>query len=121
MKAVFLIALLTLLSGLGDAVGFVFAAKVWREGTFDAVAALKSASGFQFGVLMYWCAARQLNAHGIVAPEVQTTFWFAATIVGVAAMSGQFLRWSPFDRLAGVAVLLGIAGLMLRTARITAN
>jgi hypothetical protein len=119
MEAMFLIGLFTLLSGLGDAIGFVYAGKVWREGAFDVAAALKSAGGFQFGVFMYWCAARQLNAQGVVAPEVQTTFWFAATIVGVAAMSGQFLRWTLFDRAMGIAVLLGIAGLMLRTARAT--
>jgi len=117
MEAVFYIALFTLLSGLGDALGFVYAGKVWQGDTFHAMNALKSAAGFQFGVFMYWCAARHLNAHGVVDAEVQTLFWFAATIVGIALMSGQFLRWSTVDKGTAVAVLIGITCLMLRTAR----
>lgn len=117
MESVLLIVLFTLLSGLGDACGFVYAGKVWEGDVFNGVNALKSAAGFQFGVFMYWCAARHLNAQGVVDAEVQTMFWFAATIVGIALMSGQFLRWSLVDKGTAVAVLVGITCLMLRTAR----
>ena len=117
MSGLFYIVLFTLLSGLGDAFGFVFAGKVWQQGDFSLANALKSAAGFQFGVFMYWCATRHLNAQGVVDAEVQTLFWFAATIIGIALMSGRFLRWAPLDQATAFAVLAGITCLMLRTAR----
>ena len=66
---------------------------------------------------MYWLALRSLTTHGIVAVEVQTLFWLAATIIGIALLSGQYLRWASFDQAAAVVVLLGIGWLMFRTAR----
>jgi hypothetical protein len=116
MEIILFIALFTLLSGAGDALGFVYAGKVWDNGQFQWVAAAKSALGFQFGVLMYWCAVRHLQASGVVAVEVQTLFWFGATIIGIALLGGQFLRWPLIDQLAAGGVLSGIAWLMFRTA-----
>jgi hypothetical protein len=118
VQSILPIALFTLLSGLGDALGFVHAGRVWQSGSFDAGEALKSAAGFQLGVFMYWFAARHLAAQGVVAPEIQTLFWFSATIIGIAAISGHFLRWPPVDQAAAVAVLLGIGWLMVRTANV---
>jgi hypothetical protein len=117
MESILLIAVFTLLSGLGDAHGFVHAGRVWDGSRFDWIEALKSAAGFQFGVFMYWFAVRHLAMQGVVAPEVQTLFWFSATIIGIAALSGQFLRWQLVDQAAAVAVLIGITWLMVRTAR----
>jgi hypothetical protein len=110
------IALFTLLSGAGDAQGFLHASRVWNDGNFQWLAALKSAAGFQFGVLMYWFALRELQASGVVAVEVQTLFWFGATIIGVALLGGSFLRWPVVDQVAAAAVLAGIVWLMYRTA-----
>lgn len=117
METILCIALFTVLSGVGDAWGFVHAGKVWNGGEFHWLTALKSAAGFQFGVLMYWFALRHLQASGVVAVEVQTLFWFGATIIGVALLGGQFLRWPLADQLAACAVLLGIGWLMFRTAQ----
>ena len=116
METLLLVAVFTLLSGIGDAQGFLHASRVWNSGEFQWVAAFKSAAGFQFGVLMYWFALRHLQASGVVAVEVQTLFWFGATIIGVALLSGSFLSWPVADKLAAVAVLAGIAWLMFRTA-----
>jgi len=116
MATIVCIVLFTLLSGVGDALGFLHAGRVWNDGQFQWLAALKSAAGFQFGVLMYWFALRHLQASGVVEVEVQTLFWFGATIVGVALLGGQFLRWPMADQLAALAVLAGIGWLMFRTA-----
>jgi len=43
---------------------------------------------------------------------------FAATIIGIAAMSGHFLRWPLADQALAVALLLGIGWLMVRTAEV---
>lgn len=116
MWTALMVALLTALCGFGDALGFIHAGRVWHEGRFVWSEALKSALGFQFGVAMYWLALRELTAHGVIAPETQTLFWFGATIIAVALMSGQFLRWHFADQLVAAAVLSGIGWLLARGA-----
>ena len=54
MSSIALIVLFTILSGLGDAEGFVHASRVWQDGRFVWSEALKCFAGFQFGMLMYW-------------------------------------------------------------------
>jgi hypothetical protein len=116
MGSVMLVIVLTLLCGLGDALGFIHAGRVWQQGEFAWREALKSALGFQFGVAMYWLALRELTRWGVVSPEAQTLVWFGATIVGVAALSGQLLRWHPADQAVALVVLAGIGWLLFRTA-----
>ena len=81
--------------------------------------ALFSAACFQFGVAMYWIALRMLSAWSVVSTEAQTLVWFAATIIGVAILSGQFLRWQALDQSIAVGVLAGIAWLLARTGSTT--
>ena len=114
--SIFLIALFTVLSGVGDAQGFIHAGKVWDNGHIDWSHALKSAAGFQFGVIAYWLVLRLLIPYGVVAVEVQTLFWFGATIIGIALLSGQALNWPAVDQIVACAVLLGIGWLLYRTA-----
>lgn len=116
MTSVLLIASLTILCGIGDAQGFIHAGKVWQGERFDWAHALKSAAGFQVGVVTYWIVLRQLATHGVVAVEVQTLFWFVATIIGVALLSGQVLHWPLIDQAVAGCVLAGVGWLMYRTA-----
>jgi hypothetical protein len=111
------IAFFTALSGLGDAEGFIHASKVWQDGRFVWIEALKCIAGFQFGMLMYWLALWKLNSHGVVAVEIQTLFWFSATIIGVAVLSGRAMRWPMIDKAVAVAVLTGIGWLLCRGGR----
>ena len=111
------IVMFTVLSGLGDAEGFIHASKVWQDGRFVWIEALKCIAGFQFGMLMYWLALWKLSSHGVVAVEVQTLFWFAATIIGVALLSGRILRWPAIDKAVAVTVLTGIGWLLCRGGR----
>jgi len=117
MNSVVLIAVFTVLSGLGDAEGFIHASKVWQEGRFVWREALKCIAGFQFGMVMYWLALWKLSDHGVVAVEIQTLFWFAATIVGIAVLSGRLVSWPAIDQAVAAAVLLGIGWLLYRGAR----
>src|SRR5688500_14675383 len=87
MGSMVLIGMFTVLSGLGDAEGFIHASKVWQDGRFVWVEALKCFAGFQFGMIMYWLALWKLASYGVVTVEIQTLFWFTATIVGVALLS----------------------------------
>jgi hypothetical protein len=65
---------------------------------------------------MYWLALRHLGAQGVVAFEAQTLFWFGATIIGIAILSRQFVRWPLPDQIIAVGVLIGIGSLLRRTA-----
>ena len=116
MGTTLLILLFTMLSGIGDALGFIYAGRVWQGGQFHGIEALKSACAFQVGVAMYWLALRHLEAQGVVAVEAQTLFWFGATIIGIAVLSRQFIRWPLPDQAIAVAVLFGIGWLLYRTA-----
>lgn len=108
----------TLACGAADALGFVHAARVWQGGSFVGREALYSAACFQFGVAMYWIALRTLSAWGVVSTETQTLVWFAATIICVAILTGQFLRWQMLDQTVALGVLVGIAWLLARTGSV---
>lgn len=105
---------ITLVSGLGDSLGFIYAGKMWRSGDLVLSELGKLALGFSVGISSYWLAAKYLNEFGVLAPETQTLIWFGATIVGVAFISGQFLQWQAIDQIVAVVVLLGIAWLLFR-------
>jgi hypothetical protein len=106
---------LTILSGIGDSQGFLYAARIWTEDGFHGPNMAKSGLGFGFGILMYWIALRGMRALGVVSPEVQTGIWFAVTIAGVALLSGRFLQWQPVDRLVAAGVLAGLGWIVVRT------
>lgn len=116
LPSVFLIVAFTLLSGLGDAAGFVFASRVWSDGRFMWVEAVKCLAGFQFGMVMYWLALWKLTEYGVESAELQTLFWFVVTIIGVALMSGKVVAWAALDLTVAGAVLMGVCFLMYRGA-----
>ncbi len=109
-----LMIVFTLLSGVGDALGFIHAGRVWKGDQFLWSEALKSFLGFSAGGFMYWMALRYLTGFGIASAEIQTLFWFGVTLVGIALLSGQFVRWHSVDQVIAVAVLAGIGWLLIR-------
>jgi hypothetical protein len=115
-KQLLLIIGLTLLSGVGDSQGFIHAAKMWQGGKLVVSEFGKSALGFSIGIGTYWLAVKYLNALGVLSPEKQTLVWFGITIVGVALISGKFLRWQTVDQLIAIVVLFGISWLLFRTS-----
>jgi hypothetical protein len=114
-KLSLLIIGITLLSGIGDSLGFIHAAKMWQGGKLVLSEFGKSALGFGIGISSYWLAVRHLKELGVLSPETQTLLWFAVTLIGVAFISGKFLRWQTIDQIVAVAVLLGIGWLMFRS------
>jgi hypothetical protein len=114
MRSVILIAVFTALAGLGDAKGFIHASRVWQDGSFMWMEAGKCAAAFTFGMAMYWLSLWKLAGHGVVAVEIQTLFWFVATIVGVALLSGRIASWPLTDQAVAACVLTGIGWLLYR-------
>jgi hypothetical protein len=119
VSSILFIAVFTVLAGLGDAQGFIHASKVWQDGSFVWMEAFKCIAGFQFGMLMYWLALWKLSGHGVVAVEIQTLFWFVATIVGVAVLSGRMLSWPVVDQAVAVSILSGMGWLLYRGANLS--
>jgi|SRR3989344_219305 len=112
---VFVIIVLTLLSGFGDSRGFLHSAKIWQGDKLILKEVAQSAMGFLLGIVAYWYAVRFLQQIGVVSAEMQTLLWFSVTIIGVAAASGQFVHWGLVNQTIAIAVMLGIGVLIFRT------
>src|SRR5947209_3531983 len=112
---VVLIILLTLLSGLADAQGFIHAANAWGSGKIIWQEALTALLGFGAGAVCYILVINFLKQAGVVSAEIQTLLWFSVAIVGVAVISGKFLHWQLLDQFVGLVVLCGVAWLLFRT------
>ena len=106
---------LTLLSGICDAQGFVYAARMWQDGALVKTAAVKSLLYFMVGMTVYLCSLRFLQQVNVVSPELQSLFWFSVTLIGVAVINGRAAQWSGVDRLVALLVLCGIGWLLIRT------
>jgi hypothetical protein len=115
VKLLLIIIVISVFSGLADSQGFIHASKVWANNKLVWNEVGKSALGFAVGITLYWIVLKYMNAAGIVAPEIQTLIWFSITILGVAIISRSFFRWQIIDQIVGVAVLAGVAWLMVRT------
>lgn len=109
-----LVLAITVVSGLADARGFLYAAQIWHDGALSPGALARSAAGFAVGISLYYVGLKLQTALGIRAPELQAASWFAVTLIGVAVTSGRFTTWRPVDQLVAVLVLVGIGWLMFR-------
>ncbi len=105
---------LTVVSGLFDAEGFLYASRIWQQGVFDLGALWRSAASFAVGISIYFVMLRSLDQLGVNAAEVQTLLWFGVTLVGVALLRGTFFAWPRVDQAVAVLVLAGIAALLVR-------
>jgi len=110
-----IIILLTIFSGLSDAQGFLHAARIWQGNGLIWGELGRSALGFVVGIALYWVALRSMNAVGITSPEIQTIGWFGVTLIGVAFVSGSFIKWTFVDQAVTLIVLIGIGWLIFRT------
>jgi hypothetical protein len=110
-----IVLVLIVLSGFGDSLGFVYAAKIWREDTISWINVGKSALGWSTGIALYVVSLRFMARAGVTSAEIQTMVWFAMTIIGVVIISGKFFHWPRLDQFIAVCVLTGLGWLMVRT------
>lgn len=106
---------LTLLSGLGDAVGFVYASRIWQHDAIHWPSLARSGGGFAAGMTLQWLALRYQHRIGIEVAELQAAVCFAVTVIGIALLSRAALAWPLSDRLVAVGVLGGLGWLIART------
>jgi hypothetical protein len=113
------VAVLTLASGLLDARGFVYAARVWPAGQFDLKMAVASMAAFAGGISAYILAVKFMQNAGIVGVALQSGIWFVVTAVGIAAMDGTLMQWTRAQQVVGLGVAIAL-GWLISTTRATA-
>jgi hypothetical protein len=106
---------LTLLSGMGDALGFVYAARIWQHDSVHWPSLGRSGGGFALGMTMQWMALRYQHRIGIDVAEMQAAVCFTVTVIGIAVLSRAAQSWAMADRLVAVAVMCGLGWLIVRT------
>jgi hypothetical protein len=109
------VGLLTIVSGLLDARGFVYAARAWPDGQLDLKIALASLLLFAGGVSAYIVAVKFMQNAGIHGVALQSGIWFVVTAVGIAAMDGSLLQWTRTQQAVGVAVAIALGWLITTT------
>ena len=109
------VAVLTVASGLLDARGFVYAARVWPEGQFDLKMAVASMAAFAGGISAYILAVKFMQNAGIVGVALQSGIWFVVTAIGIAAMDGSIVQWTRTQQVVGVAVAVALCWLISST------
>ena len=110
------VLILTGLSGVLDARGFVYAARAWPGGVLDLRMAAIAIVAFVGGLSCYVLAVRFMHGLGVSSVAIQTGIWFIVTAVGVSVMDGSIAQWTRLQQLVGVAVTLGIGWLAASTA-----
>jgi hypothetical protein len=109
------VGLLTVVSGLLDARGFVFASRAWPAGQLDLKIALISLASFCGGITAYIIAIKFMQTAGIVSVALQTSIWFVITAVGISAMDGTIIQWTRSQQVVGIGVALALGWLITTT------
>jgi hypothetical protein len=115
VRPIVLAIALSVLSGMGDAYGFVHASRIWRRELVVWGEMGRSALGFSVGTALQWLAIRYLRQVGVTIAEVQTLVLFAATMIGIALLNRSFFAWASADRAVAALVVFGLAWLIVRT------
>lgn len=108
----FLVLVLTVLSGVMDARGFVYAGRAWPGGQLNWNAVGLSMLAFIAGISLYIGSVRFMQAMGLNAVALQSGIWFVATAIGIAAMDGTVTQWTRLQQLVALAVIAGLAWLI---------
>ena len=111
-----MIVILTVITGYADAQGAIWASKIWENDRLNPDALWRAGLGFGVGIAVYFVMLRFLRNVGVVTPEVQTGIYMIVMLVTVALVSRAFFTWQLFDQILGVALVLGMIWLSIRTA-----
>jgi hypothetical protein len=107
---------LTLVSGVLDARGFVYASRAWPDGVLDLRWAVSAVVAFVGGLSCYVVAVRYMQGFGLQGVALQSALWFIVTGVGVAIMDGSILGWSRTQQGVALLVALGLGWLIVSTS-----
>jgi hypothetical protein len=111
-----LVLALTILSGVLDARGFVYAARAWPDGRLDGRFALASIVAFFGGLSLYIVAVRFMQSFGVQGVSLQAALWFVVTAIGVAAMDASVLHWTRTQQLVAIGIVAALGWLIATTS-----
>lgn len=111
-----MVLVLTISSGVMDALGFVYAARAWPGGRLDLKLATTSFLAFAAGLSLYIVAVRFMQSFGLHGVSLQAAIWFVVTAIGVAAMDGSVLQWTRMQQLVAVGIVAGLGWLIATTS-----
>jgi hypothetical protein len=114
---IFFVVLLTGLSGVLDARGFLYAGRAWPDGVLDWRYGVSAVLAFVGGLSCYVVSVRFMQGMGVTAIAVQTGIWFLVTAIGVALMDGTVGHWTRPQQVVGILVTLGMFYLAVSTAQ----
>ena len=112
LLSAFLVLLLTVLSGVMDARGFVYAGRAWPDGQLDWTAVGQSLLAFIAGISLYIGAVRFMQTMGLNAVALQSGIWFVATAIGIAALDGTVTQWTRPQQAVALVVIGGLTWLI---------
>jgi len=107
---------LTVLSGVLDARGFVYASRAWPEGHLDLKWGVSAVFAFVGGLSCYVVAVRYMQGFGVQSVALQSALWFVVTGVGVAIMDGTIFGWSRTQQMVALLVATGLGWLIVSTS-----
>jgi hypothetical protein len=107
---------LLVLSGFADSLGFVYGPKIWQNGVLSWPNLGKSALGWCIGMSFYVVSLKPMSTAGVTSAEMQTTVWFAVTIIGVVIFSGRFFTWPRLEQIVAILVMIALGWLLVRTS-----
>jgi hypothetical protein len=107
-----LVLVLTVMSGVMDARGFVYAGRAWPDGSLDWMTVGRSMLAFFAGISLYIGAVRFMQAMGLNAVALQSGIWFVATAIGIAALDGTVVQWTRLQQLVALGVIAGLTWLI---------
>jgi hypothetical protein len=115
-----LVLVLTILSGIMDARGFVYASRAWPQGRLDVRLAAASVLAFLAGLCLYIAAVRFMKGIGVNAVTLQSAIWLVVTAIGLAIMDGTILQWTRAQKVVAIIIACGLTWL-IATARAEAH
>lgn len=110
------VVVLTVLSGLLDGRGFVYAARAWPGGDLDLRLAASAVLAFATGLVCYVIAVKFLQQFGVGSVALQSAIWFVVTVVGISLMDGRIATWTRPQQIVGLLVAAGLCWLIVSTA-----
>ncbi len=111
-----LVLFLTVLSGLLDARGFVYASRAWPGGVVDMKWAGAAVLAFVGGLSCYVFSVRFMQGFGVTGVALQSGIWFVVTAAGVALMDGSILNWSKSQQAVALGIAVAMCWLVISTS-----
>ncbi len=102
----------SVVSGMLDSVGFVYATKAFKDGKVMLNELAFSVGSFAIGLAVYYLSAKFFSETGGNSPMIQSLIWYISTVVGISVLSGEFWQWPLPQKAVSLIVVAGLGWLL---------